>query len=149
MRKFLGVTGVVLCGFSCFIALGGLINITKPDNDNLAGDIVLLLFFIAAAVGGFILAKTHLRAAPAKKLTEQEKEDLVLKLASSRNGRITRAELARDSALSLAESQKILEHMCEIGVAQLHVTDEGNLVYAFPGLISADEKATAKDALHR
>ena len=83
------------------------------------------------------------------KLNEQEKEKAVLKIANEKNGRLTIAEVAMDTSLSLEESKTILEKMSADGVAELQITDGGSLVYVFTGLISEKEKATAKEPLLR
>lgn len=83
-----------------------------------------------------------------KKLTEQEKESIVLKIANTKKGRITIAEVVMDSQLNLDESKAILEKMSTDGVAELQITDGGSLVYVFTGLLSEKEKQTSKEPLN-
>lgn len=81
--------------------------------------------------------------------SEQEKQSLVLKAAKQNNGRLTIAEVAMDTTLSLDESKSILESMCTEGIAELQITDGGSLVYVFTGLLTDKEKDTAKEPLNR
>lgn len=82
-------------------------------------------------------------------LSDQEKQSLVLKTAKNNNGKLTIAEVAMDTSLSLDESKSILENMCSEGVAELQITDGGSLVYVFTGLLTDKEKDTAKEPLNR
>ncbi len=82
-------------------------------------------------------------------LSDQEKESMILKIAAAQNGKVTIAEIAKDTSLSLAESKAPLEKMNSSGVTEVQITDGGSLVYVFSGLLSPAEKDTSKDALNR
>ncbi len=82
-----------------------------------------------------------------KKPNEQETQAKILSLAKESNGRLTIADVTMHTALNLTESKKTLEKMCSDGVAEVQITNGGSLLYAFTGLISNEEKETAKDPL--
>jgi len=97
----------------------------------------------------FSLIQALIQKLLGRQINEQEKEKVVLKIANEKNGHLTIAEVAMDTSLSLEESKTVLEKMSADGVAELQITDGGSLVYVFTGLISEEEKATAKEPLLR
>ena len=68
---------------------------------------------------------------------------------ASQGGRITPAEIAMETSLTANESQAILETLCEQGIAEVQITENGTIVYTFTGLVSESEKGTAQDPLER
>jgi hypothetical protein len=65
-------------------------------------------------------------------------ENTILKLARRFRGKLTPLELAANSSLSLDEADKSLEELVKKGYANMTVTDEGNILYEFPGFLQFD-----------
>jgi hypothetical protein len=74
-----------------------------------------------------------------------ERERRVLRLAERERGRVTVPEVAAQCGLSIAEAKTELDRLVSEGVADLHVTASGILVYVFVGFLSDEEKARATD----
>lgn len=73
-----------------------------------------------------------------KKDPEKKLEDTILKLARKFQGNLTPLELAANSSLSLDEADKALENIVRKGYANMKVTDEGTIIYEFPGFLQFD-----------
>ena len=69
---------------------------------------------------------------------EETLEDTILKLARKFRGKLTPLELAANSSLSLDEADKALEDIVRKGYANIEVTDEGTIIYEFPGFLQFD-----------
>ena len=67
-----------------------------------------------------------------KKLSQKEKEKVILQLAKNNFGKITPIDVAMKSQLSIEESENILKEMASKGHAEVRVSDSGNLYYEFP-----------------
>lgn len=73
-----------------------------------------------------------------KKDPEKKLEDTILRLARKFQGNLTPLELAANSSLSLDEADKALENFVRKGYANMKVTDEGTIIYEFPGFLQFD-----------
>lgn len=73
-----------------------------------------------------------------KKDPEKKLEDTILRLARKFQGNLTPLELAANSSLSLDEADKALENIVRKGYANMKVTDEGTIIYEFPGFLQFD-----------
>ena len=71
----------------------------------------------------------------------------MLELAAAMNRRVTPAEIAMETSLTANESQEILDGLRHQGICETQVTENGSVVYAFTGLISEEEKESAKNPL--
>jgi len=69
---------------------------------------------------------------------EKTLENTILKLARKFRGQLTPLELAANSSLSLEEADKSLENFVRKGYANMKVTDEGTIIYEFPGFLQFD-----------
>jgi TM2 domain-containing membrane protein YozV len=69
---------------------------------------------------------------------EKHLERTVLKLARKFHGQLTPLELAANSQLSLDDADSALENFVRKGYANMKVTDEGNIIYEFPGFLQFD-----------
>lgn len=65
---------------------------------------------------------------------ELDPELRILKLANKHGGRLTPAIAAAELSISLAEADQELTEMAKAGHAQIDVSEEGVIVYDFPGL---------------
>ena len=69
---------------------------------------------------------------------EKALEKTILNLARKLRGKLTPLELAANSSLSLDEANKSLENFVRKGYANMTVTDEGNILFEFPGFLHFD-----------
>jgi len=69
---------------------------------------------------------------------EKSLERTVLKLARKFHGQLTPLELAANSQLSLDDADSALENFVRKGYANMKVTDEGTIIYEFPGFLQFD-----------
>ncbi len=131
--------------FSLFFVVVAINDIVKGVEDK--GNVMwgLLVFFALTCAGGFYL--THILRRKRKRKGAEETERKVLNVIASKGGRVTPIEVASKTDLSVDECQKLLDKLCEKGMGQLQVTDQGSLVYTFKGVISSQEKETAKSPL--
>jgi hypothetical protein len=86
------------------------------------------------------------RATPPATGTEVA-EKRVLALAAKLGGRTTVAEAAARCGLTIDESREVLERLVSQSVAELLVADDGTMVYAISGLLTAEAKAAAADPI--
>jgi len=77
--------------------------------------------------------------------TDADRERAVLRFAEQEHGRVTVPEVATNCDLTVAEAKATLDRLVLQQAATIQVTQAGILVYVFPGLLSDDEKADAKD----
>ena len=82
---------------------------------------------------------------PAPPANAAERERRVLRLVEEEHGRVTIPEVAVRCGMTIEESKLELDRMVLHGVAQIHMTENGVLVYVFSGFMSDDEKAQARD----
>lgn len=69
---------------------------------------------------------------------EKTLENTILKLARKFRGKLTPLELAANSLLSLDDANEALEGIVRKGYANMTVTDEGSIIYEFPGFLQFD-----------
>ncbi|MFC4402254.1 hypothetical protein [Gracilibacillus xinjiangensis] len=79
-----------------------------------------------------------------KRLTKEQMENNVLKLAEKRNGSLTAVELAMDTDLSLEEAKAKLDDWANKGFVTIKVSESGAIIYFFNGIISSEERKMAK-----
>jgi hypothetical protein len=71
----------------------------------------------------------------------------VLRLAASKQGRLTAEETALGAHISVQEAQALLDDLVISGTADTWITDNGRMVYVFGGLLDAEDKQSAEDPL--
>lgn len=144
VRKLLGALGVgVLLVSLLFLALfvGQLFGESETERPVL---VALVVFFAGTAVAGGLLARSGLRQPPpGPQLTDFDREQRILDRARALGGRVTVAEIAADCDLSLEDSKRLLDRFAVAGAAEVLVTDDGIMVYDFPGFVSKEQKARA------
>ena len=64
----------------------------------------------------------------------------MLKTAKEEQGRITPGLVALKSELSIAEAQKILENMVQMGYALMNIKESGHIEYEFPEFVPLVEE---------
>ncbi len=77
-----------------------------------------------------------------KKLTDKDKDKIVLLTAKKYNGRITPMEIAADTDFSIDEAEAILKKFADKGYADVKVSNTGTIFYEFSGFLSDHDKST-------
>jgi hypothetical protein len=72
-----------------------------------------------------------------RKLSEDERDQLILQLAKSNEGGVTVAMVALEVDLSMRKAKKVLERLRKGGFCELDVSEDGAELYRFLGLDSA------------
>ena len=93
------------------------------------------VFFLGTAIGGAYLAKRKLF--PGRRFIrepEASPEQIILELALHNNGRLTIAEIAAKTSLSVAQAKVEVESLCRQGVAEVSIGEQGDVYYIFAGL---------------
>ena len=120
---FIGVLGLVL-------GLAFLVDVGRPGEKMTYGTAFCTLGLgLAFAAAGGVLLSTALRARRHQR--EEAIEAEVLRVALSRDGRITAAEVAMATELSLEEAQGYLERLARNGTISVEVGANGMLIYSF------------------
>lgn len=141
MRIIWTILGYTITAISAFFICAFVIDFTT-DSEHEPGVLVgLVVFFIFTGASGIFLIRKGRHS------TREKQERMVLELAASKNGRITPAEIAMETSLTANESQTLLDVLCQQGIAETQITENGSVVYAFTGLISESEKQTAQNPL--
>src|SRR5690606_20126705 len=100
--------------------------------------LIVILIGVVPFIIGIILCRIPIKRE--KRLQNDKLENDILKLVARLKGKITIAELAQDTKLSIKEAEEKLEYYVKIGVAERLISDGGVFVYYFPNIISKDEK---------
>ncbi len=140
MRAFLGWFIVALSGFFVIAAIGDLVSGTSGE----AGPGVvagLAVFFAIVGVLGYRLATSKTPRSIA-----QSPEQRILALAKQLQGRVTLAEVVLHCQLEVEQARSLLKEMVRKGLAELHLSDQGDEVFMFGGF-APETKETAKDPL--
>lgn len=106
------------------------------------------LIFGALAVGCTVASVRQLRATRGtdiKSLTQERSR--LLRLAQSRQGKLTAQEAALGCHISLAQAEALLDDLVIQGTADTWISDEGSLVYVFRGLLDSEAKQSAQDPM--
>lgn len=82
-----------------------------------------------------------------KSSVAEQKEREILRLVQQKGGKITPFEIAAETKMSLDESKSELDRLCETGLAEVHLTEDGNLIYSFQGIVSQIEKTKSRSPL--
>ncbi|HOJ98451.1 MAG TPA: hypothetical protein PLW34_02670 [Termitinemataceae bacterium] len=138
-KKIQAFTGIVLAVGGFLLLLGGIINMTDPNNPNIMQDVVTLPFPFGLLVGGIALYRASQRGQ--KKERNVNLERGIIFLAQQQGGLITPTEVVLHLGVSIEEAQALLDGLCRRGLAQIQVSAEGTLVYRIEGLLSPAEKA--------
>ena len=106
---------------------------------NLLGAWTGLLWIVAMAWALFFKKPTN--------LSGKDLEQYLLNFIQLKNGKTTAVEIAAETYLSLEQAKYELDKFCSLGIADIEVTDEGDMVYVFNGFLSEKEKNTSKSLL--
>jgi hypothetical protein len=146
------LVGVILASGSCAtmagvdLANGGGESKTEPSV--LVG---IMVFSVGVLVACGSLLWRMLRPTPSGSgasrpaRTDADREREVLRLAEIEHGRLTVTETAARCDLTIAEAKEALDRLAAQQAAEIQVTQNGVLVYVFPGFLSDDDKSRARD----
>lgn len=107
---------------------------------------LLGLFFLSLTAGSGFVAFQGLKGRVDLSSMGEERSR-ILRFAASRQGRLTAEEAALGCHISVAQAKAILEDMVIQGEADTWITDAGNMIFVFRGLLEAEERASAEDPM--
>ncbi|MFD1848854.1 hypothetical protein [Oceanobacillus bengalensis] len=144
------IIGIIISLFGFLLTAIFLIYVLDTDYSlpeaSISVDIALgiTIGIIPLLFGIFLCSKMRKRAA---KRAEDSLENEILKLVAKMNGKITIAELASNTRLSLKDAEERLESFVKMGVSERHISDGGVFVYYFMNILSTEEKNTSQPLL--
>ena len=154
-RGCLAAVGIAVAIFSSFFVIAAVVeSATGGDGKTSPGVYAgLIVVFGGMMAGGIYLAWRMLRKKPAAgahaatggAFTDADRERQVLRFAESEHGRVTIPEVASRCDMTVADAKATLDRLVMQEAATIQVTQSGVLVYVFPGFMSDDDKANAKD----
>ena len=144
IHNFNRLFGKVMIGLSLLICTICFFSLGKEGTIGTLG----LIGFTLGVVGllmGALLWWTSGKKARLQLTTDREK--MLLNIIKQHGGKVTPAEIATSSDLSIVESQEALDELCRAGAGELEIIDGGKLVYVFHGFLSAEEKSKSRNVL--
>lgn len=146
MRTIVGIVALLFALASSVFVIAAIYDLASGESSTSTGILVaMLVLFGGLTMLGVWLATRMFGYGKAAAI--HATEQLVLESARSCGGRLTVAELAATTPLNVEQAHAALERLCRQRVAEIHYTDDLTPVYAFRGLLSASEKASARDPL--
>jgi hypothetical protein len=147
-EKLLYATGVlmIVCGTPFLIVglFGDFYRTDKPDSPTLGEGIgITILMGVLPVLVGYLVCRRMKKNARGRKVEQDERS--IMMLAQQHQGRLTAAELAMHTDLSVMQAQKLLEQYTIQGITSINISDTGAKVYCFRELISYDEKQRAEE----
>jgi len=142
MVRLVGCIGWLLVAISALfvvVAVGDLLDGGDRGDIRPQINLGIAAFFIVVGYFGFRLATSK---PPGPQALSREQQ--ILALAHRANGKLTLAEAVLHSRMSVTEVKGVLKDLVRQGLAELHLTEGGEEVYAFSGLVP-EEKESAKD----
>lgn len=130
---------VAFSGFFVLAAIGDLLDGSAAEDVEPGVVAGLAVFFTVVGYLGYRLAVS--KPAGAAALSPEQR---VLELAQRMQGRLTLAEVVLHCKMPVPQAKEVMKTLVRQGLAELHLTDGGEEVYAFSGFIP-EEKASAKD----
>jgi hypothetical protein len=142
-ETFLYIIGILLFVFGLVMILGSIIQIDKGEK-SLGSTIALSLGFgVLPTVAGLQICR-RMKASARQRKIEREEHAIML-LATQHNGKLTPAELAMHTDMSVAQAQRLLEQYTIQGITSIGISESGARVFHFHELISDDEKDRAEE----
>jgi len=144
MKRFFGFILLIVALFFAGVALSMFIDAMTGENvsNSVGGGVFLLAIATTTGYGSLRCFRRRPEKTPPPK--KENPERLILRLANKCGGKLTQTEVALSLGMSVDEAREALDDLAEKGAAELEVSSSGALVYAFPGLLSEQEKAEAK-----
>ena len=134
LKKFWGRINAMICFFFGLGTLALGINLAQGDvgADAWVGMIFMLVMIM---ITGRVAWK-HLYKIPrqSKQRSRDDKLRQIIHLAGERQGKLSALETALDMDLDIEESQELLDYLVDKGLALMHATDQGTMIFNFPDL---------------
>jgi hypothetical protein len=143
VRYGCGIVGIGVALLSMFFvvaAFGDLV--VKRDPKETGVLIGIIVLFGGLAAGGVFAAWKFMRSAPAQ--PDFELENRILQLADAKGRRLTVGMVALHCRASVEESRAALERMALQGAANVHVEDDGGIVYDFSDLLPSSSESSPR-----
>lgn len=128
------VFGFSMCCFGLLITLGSILNMVDPESKHSFLGYAVMLFLlgvIPVVIGIFIMFKLWKRN-KTNHGEVQEREMLIL--AKRFGGQLTVAQVAMETTYTSQEAKAILNQFHANGLADMIVTDSGEVAYEFFGV---------------
>lgn len=137
--------GSVLLAVAAFMVVG----FVQVGAWSFAGLFALLIGAgLPGATGLYLLLGGRARRTAAKaELRARTIDSELLRLAAEREGKLTVVEVVTTMALSSEEAGRRLDELARKGMAELHVSDSGQIVYDFPQVRMLEDKDSARGIL--
>ncbi len=103
--------------------------------------IFLLLAVIPALVGRWFI---RLGRKNEQGNTISKNEKIALQVAQQSGGKITATDLAANTNMNIAESQKFLEKMHESDLVEIYQAENGVVLYKFPEILTDKERGESQ-----
>ena len=146
-RTVLLVLGIVIALASLAIAGGAFANLLTEGRSEAGANLAALVIMLAATFAGGMLAWANLHPRRTEAADGPDLEHRILALAHDTDGRLTIPEVALRCRASLAESKETLSRMVRAGIANVELTDQGDMVYVFTSFLpSSDERPPGTSA---
>ena len=111
--------------------------ITGTTRHGVASQMGLIVVLTGMAFVGWKMVESRLHEK--KALKELREEQLILNRARNYAGSLTVSQTALDCQIAIADTKKAFERLSMLGVCQIDVTDEGEICYRFPSLLSKEQ----------
>ncbi len=116
--------------------------------DQMVASILLALLFGGTAAFLTTIAVRSIRSPGRADTSAMSQERArVLRLAASKQGRLTAEETALGAHISVQQAQALLDEMVIAGTADTWISDSGRMVYVFGSFVDGGDKLTAEDPL--
>lgn len=137
-RFFAGASGAVLMLMSLPCVVSATIDLVQKGMDS--GAAIALIFFAGLSMIATMLMVYALKKPKEAPFTmDRNLEQLILGVAKAERGRLTTAELALQTNLSIAESEQALKALLDQRVADFELMPDGSTVYLFPAFMKAHD----------
>jgi hypothetical protein len=143
VRKTGGFVSII---FGVFMGVGVLAN-ANPEHGPFARLFALFVFGIAPIALGVLLVTAGRGWRPSEVEARRAWDSELMRLAAKRHGSLTVAEVVAHADLDAESAERHLDDLCQRGLAEYRVTDDGDVVYRFQEAPSLEAKRAAKDVL--
>ncbi|MBA2661313.1 MAG: hypothetical protein H0U74_03410 [Bradymonadaceae bacterium] len=145
MKGCLGCLGLVVVAFCAMMGVALIADIILGTGGALGTNLGLIVFMAIIGTGAGVVAWKNVKHLFTKSaaITPQE-EHRVLALAAHNGGRLTVEEVAVHCHMPVDQSRRLLDGLVLNQVADTWISENGNLVYVFRGLLGSD-KQSARD----
>ncbi|PKL76981.1 MAG: hypothetical protein CVV27_07530 [Candidatus Melainabacteria bacterium HGW-Melainabacteria-1] len=137
----LGVGVLLISLMFMAMAMGDLLGYGKGETETpvLIG---LVLFFAGTGVCGAWMTRMGFTTPPSPDDAPTDRGAqirIILNLAKASQGDVTLLQVATETALSIDQSRVLLEDLVSQGLAQMHIDEQGVVLYDFPDLRSGPQ----------